>query len=163
MGQLVYVIITINKYRLAKDVRRFRKSKFGKVLNIKSKTKTSNVRVTLSKILQKIKFQRNSHLKPSLMDEPKLAKLEATVDAGTVSDLWILLCAGGLPSKVADLCTEDRNNIGSSERITVCTGSTGGLFSGGGVTHVTGCSKAPKGSFSVTKVLGDTLKRKQNP
>lgn len=59
---------------------------------------------------------------------------------------------------MADLCTEDRNNIGSSERFTVvCTGSIGGLFSGGGVTQVTGCSKAPNGSFSVTNVLGDTL------
>lgn len=43
-----------------------------------------------------------------------LARPEVTIAAGTVSDLWSLFCVGGLPSNVADLCTEFLNSIGSS-------------------------------------------------
>lgn len=79
------------------------------------------------------------------------------MDAGTVSDRWIpLVWVGGLPSNVADRCTDDLNKTG----VSVGTGGDWNVVSvvvfgtGGGVT---GCSRAPRGSFSVTGVLGDTL------
>lgn len=89
--------------------------------------------------------------------DPRLAKLEATVAAGTVSDRWILFCAGGLPSKVADRCTDDRNKTGSSDNCSFCVVIGGALSSAGGVTQVAGFSNAPRGSFSVTSVRGETL------
>lgn len=85
------------------------------------------------------------------MLDPKLAKLEATVAAGTVSERCSLFCAGGLPSKVADLCTELRNRIGSSVNGLLCAKlmvSGGGVMGGG----VGGSSNAPKGSFSVINI-----------
>lgn len=89
--------------------------------------------------------------------EPRLAKLEVTEDAGTVSDRWIpLVWVGGLPSNVAERWTEDLNKTGVSVGIGVSDWkivSVVGGFGGG----ITGCSKAPRGSFSVTGVLGDTL------
>lgn len=101
--------------------------------------------------------QNFGYLKFILRLEPKLARLEATVAAGTVSDLCNLFWDGGLPSNVADRCTGVLNKIGSSESCWCC----GTEFSGGGVTHVSGigCSKAPNGSFSVITVLGETLQR----
>lgn len=99
------------------------------------------------------------HLKPIFKVELKLARLDATVAAGTVSDLWILFGAGGLPSKVADLCTLERNRTGSSEIGNVLDSVVDVFTSGTGVNCSSGCSKAPSGSFSVTSVLGDVLKR----
>lgn len=97
-----------------------------------------------------------TNLKFILRLEPRLAKLEVTEDAGTVSDRWIpLVWVGGLPSNVAERCTDDLNKTGVSvgtEGDWNVISVVGGM--GGGVI---GCSKAPRGSFSVTGVLGETL------
>lgn len=99
------------------------------------------------------------YLKPSLKLEPKLAKLDVTEAAGTVSDLCNLLCPGGLLSKVADRWTDDLNKTESSvmletSLVRIRSGWTWEVFISG-----KGVSKAPKGSFSVTSSLEDILKQ----
>lgn len=94
-----------------------------------------------------------------LILDPILAKPEVTIAAGTVSDLWSLFCVGGLPSNVADLCTEFLNSIGSSVGGGLLYEIGGGRSGCEGISSI-GWSRAPRGSFSVTNVRGDVLKYK---
>lgn len=107
-----------------------------------------------------IKKRKTTNLKLILRLEPRLARLEPTPEAGTVSDRCIPLpLSGGLPSNVAERCTDDLNRTGSSVGIEEGTGFSGGTGSDlGGVAGRAGCSRAPRGSFDVTGVLGETLR-----
>lgn len=95
------------------------------------------------------------------MDEPKLAKLDATLEPGIVSERCMLLLKCVDSSKVA--LRWPLNKIGLSVYIellfapALACSPAGSLVFAGVVWSCSSSFKAPSGSFCVTGVRGDIL------